>query len=162
VRAAEAPRGEVTLRPENVPTELKARRQWVVWRHEERDSKATKIPYRPANPEARASATDLMTWGTFREAQTACERGEADGIGFVFSSGDPYAGVDLDGCRDPKTGEIERWAAKTVDRLDGYAEVSPSGTGVHVIVRGKAPNRRRGPLEMYSSERFFTVTGEVL
>jgi putative DNA primase/helicase len=155
--AARAP-----ARAENVPAELRARPAWVVWRHEERDGKATKVPYRPTSPDVRASATDMLTWGTFAEALTACERGEADGVGFVFSSGDPYCGVDLDGCRDPKTGEIERWARKIVAALDAYSEISPSGTGIHVIVRGKAPNRRRGPVEVYSSERYFCVTGEVL
>ena len=80
----------------------------------------------------------------------------------MFSSGDPFAGVDLDKCRDPQTGELEGWAKKIVRGLDGYAEASPSGTGVHVIVRAKAPNRRRGRIEAYSSERFFTVTGVAL
>lgn len=150
------------LRPENIPAELKARPQWVVWRYEQRDGKATKVPYRATRTDVRADATDLMTWGTFGKALAAYERGNADGVGFVFSSGDPYAGVDLDGCHDPETGEIESWAEKMVAALGGYAEVSPSGKGVHVIVRGKAPNRRRGPVEMYSSERFFTLTGEVL
>jgi putative DNA primase/helicase len=80
----------------------------------------------------------------------------------VFSTGDPYAGADLDDCRNPETGELEEWAAKIVQDLDGYAEVSPSGKGVHIIVRGKAPNKKRGKVEAYSSERYFTMTGQVL
>jgi hypothetical protein len=51
-----------------------------------------------------------LTWGTFEEAVRRAEENGL-GIGFVFSSGDPFVGVDLDRCRDPETGEIvfEEW-----------------------------------------------------
>ncbi len=137
----------------NVPEELRGRPQWVV--HKE------KVPY-IAGGLGKASSTDLMTWRTFEEAVRALETGEYDGVGFVFSSGDPFVGIDLDKCRDPETGELEDWAAKIVKDLGGYAEASFSGTGVHIFVKGKTPNRRRGRIEVYSSERFFTVTGRVL
>jgi len=138
---------------ENIPEELRQRPQWVV--HKE------KVPY-IAGGVGRASSTDSLTWRTFEEAVQALRTGRYDGIGFVFSSGDPFAGVDLDKCRDPETGELEEWAEKIVVAFGGYAEASPSGTGVHIIVRGKAPNKKRGRIEAYSSERFFTVTGEKL
>lgn len=146
---------------ENIPEELRRRPQWLVWKLEERDSKPTKIPY-IAGGVGKASSTDSETWRSFDEAVVVLKTGRYDGIGFVFSTGDPYAGIDLDDCRNPETGELEEWAAKTVQDLDGYAEVSPSGTGVHIIVRGKAPNKKRGKVEAYSSERYFTITGQVL
>ena len=146
---------------ENIPEELRRRPQWLVWKLEERDSKPTKIPY-IAGGVGKASSTDSETWRSFDEAVVALKTGRYDGIGFVFSTGDPYAGIDLDDCRNPESGELEVWAAKTVQDLDGYAEVSPSGTGVHIIVRGKAPNKKRGKVEAYSSERYFTITGQVL
>jgi putative DNA primase/helicase len=146
---------------ENIPEELRQRPQWLVWKLEERDDKPTKVPY-IAGGVGRAKSTDSLTWRSFEETVQALETGRYDGIGFVFSSGDPYAGVDLDGCRNPETGELEEWAEKIVKAFGGYAEASPSGTGVHIIVRGKAPNKKRGRVEAYSSERFFTVTGEAL
>ncbi len=146
---------------DNLPAEIRGRIQFVVYKLEERDGKPTKIPY-IAGGVGKASSTDSETWRTFDEAVQALRTGRYDGIGFVFSSGDPFAGVDLDNCRNPETGELEDWAAEIVRNLDGYAEVSPSGTGVHIIVRGKAPNRRRGRVEAYSSERYFTMTGQVL
>lgn len=151
----------VALLEENIPHELRQRPQWVVWQLEQRNEKPTKVPY-IAGGVGRASCTDSLTWRAFGEAVQDVRTGHYDGIGFVFSSGDPYVGIDLDKCRNPQTGELETWARKIVRKMNGYAEVSPSGHGVHVIVRGKAPNRRRGPLEIYSSERFFTVTGRVL
>jgi putative DNA primase/helicase len=157
---------EVYTEPEavataNIPAAMKSYRHWVCWRLEERDDKLTKIPYDPLTAR-HASSTDSRTWRSFDEAVAALEVGEYDGIGFVFSSGDPYAGIDLDDCRNPETGELEEWAEKIVEDFGGYAEVSQSGTGVHIIVKGKAPNKRRDKVEAYSSERYFAMTGRVL
>jgi putative DNA primase/helicase len=146
---------------DNIPEELRQRPQWVVWKLEQRDGKETKVPYIPGGV-GKASTTDLTTWRTFEEAVQALHTGRYDGVGFVFCSGDPFAGVDLDRCRDPETGALEEWAEKIVKAFGGYAEASPSGKGVHIIVRGKAPNKKRGQVEAYSSERYFTMTGRVL
>jgi putative DNA primase/helicase len=151
---------------ENIPEQLTERPQWVCWRREIRNDKPTKVPYTPGT-ERRASSTDLLTWRIFEEALTAYERGEPpyDGIGFVFCSADPFVGIDLDDCRNRQTGEVEPWAQKIIsDASEGYVEASPSKTGVHIIVEGRVRDGgiRRGPVEMYSRDRFFTITGEVL
>jgi putative DNA primase/helicase len=161
---------------ENILAPLAERPQWVNWRLETRGDKPTKIPYTPGT-NRKASSTDLMTWGTLSEALVAYGTAEPpyDGIGFVFSSADPYVGIDLDDCRNPETGEISPWAEKIISRVqEGYVEVSPSGTGVHIIVQGTVRDggrsRRKvrergevvGEIEMYSRERFFTITGAVL
>ncbi len=144
---------------ERIPAEIKRRRQWVTWKVEQRGGKPTKVPYAPRTGR-RASSTDSLTWGAFEDALEALDR--FDGVGFVFSSGDPYTGVDLDGCVDQETGKVEAWAARIVDALDSYTELSPSGTGLHVIVRGKPPaGGKRGRVEVYDSGRYFTVTGSV-
>lgn len=145
----------------NIPEEMRQRPQWLVWKLEERDGKPTKVPY-IAGGVGRAKSTDMLTWRTFEEAVQALETGRYDGVGFVFSSGDPFSGIDLDKCRNPETGGLEGWATEIVEAFGGYAEASPSGTGVHIVVRGKAPNRKRGRVEAYSSERFFTMTGQVI
>ena len=86
------------------------------------------------------------------------------GIGFVFAESDPYTGIDIDDCRDPQTGNIGAWAQELIDKLDSYTEVSPSGTGVKIIVTASLPGsvRRRNKVEMYSDKRYFTITGEVV
>jgi putative DNA primase/helicase len=104
---------------ENIPEDLKRRPQWVCWRLEEREGKTTKVPYTPGT-ERRASSTDMMTWRTFEEALGAYEAQEPpyDGIGFVFSSGDPFVGIDIDSCRDPETGEVtDEQTQEMLDRL---------------------------------------------
>ncbi len=151
------------LRREGIPKELKDRHQWVCWRLEGRKGGSTKVPYVPGS-NRKASSSDPETWGPFEEAAAAYEAGRYAGVGFVFASDDPFCGADLDGCRDPETGEMEGWAKEIVTCIGGYAEVSPSGTGLHIFARGALPpdGNRRGPVEMYEEGRFFTVTGHAL
>jgi primase-polymerase (primpol)-like protein len=154
----------LAVRPEGIPDELKTYRAWVLWRLVwiEEKQKWTKHPH-SVHTGRKASSTDSRTWGSFENVLEAYEAGEYEGIGFVFSSGDPFAGVDLDKCRDPETGKVEPWAAELVETLDSYTELSPSGKGLHVIVKGKVPTPLKRPhVEMYSVERYFTVTGHVL
>jgi len=158
--------GQITLIPENIPEELTERPQWVCWRYEMRDDKLTKVPSNPHTGDY-ASSTDLLTWSAFEAAVDAfrASKGFYSGIGFVFSSADSYTGIDIDNCRDPLTGEIVEWAKEILNRVQGgYIEASPSGTGLHIIVRGtvRGGGMRKGPVEMYSRGRFFTVTGRVL
>ena len=142
---------------------MRALRQWVVWRLEGRDGKPTKIPYSPTTGE-RASSTTPETWVGYQEAVKAAREHGYDGIGFVFTAEDDLCGVDLDGCLDPETGEIESWAQEVIEELNSYTEVSPSGTGVHILIRGELPAGRncKGRFEAYDRGRYFTVTGKHL
>jgi putative DNA primase/helicase len=148
---------------ENIPARFTERRQWVVWKLEKRKGEFTKVPY-IAGGVGRASSTDLMTWRTFEEAVQALETRRYDGIGFMFSSGDEFVGIDLDKCRNPETGEIEEWAREIINSVSyKYVEASPSGTGVHIITRGKLRDgRKKGKIEIYGQEKFFTFTGVAL
>lgn len=102
-----------------IPAELKALSRWVNWRRIFHDGKSTKIPVSPTTG-SMASSTDATTWGTYQQALAFLKRGKADGIGFVL--GPPFSGIDLDGCRDPKTGVIEPWAHQIIQQLFASAE----------------------------------------
>jgi hypothetical protein len=138
-------------------------RQWVVWCSEERHGKPTKIPYSPATGQ-RASSTNPQSWASYQQAVRACKEHGYDGIGFVFTAEDELCGVDLDGCLDPKTGGLEDWARQIVEELDSYTEISPSGTGVHILIRATLPEgrNRKGRFEAYDRGRYFTVSGKHL
>jgi len=154
----------ITQRLEKIPPELKARLHWVVWRQEDREGKPTKIPYQPQNPKQKASSTKPDTWGAFEQAIGVVKVNGFAGIGYEFGADDPFTGIDLDKCRNPETGEIELWAREIIDRLRSYTEISPSGSGLHILVRGKLPpgGNRKGKVEMYDSGRYFTMTGDHL
>jgi putative DNA primase/helicase len=92
--------------------------------------------------------------------------GSYDGIGFVFAEDGGLAGVDLDHCL--RDGELEPKAAAIAEALSSYTERSVSGTGLHVIARASLKHGIRTssrsridiPVEIYSSGRYFTVTGK--
>lgn len=144
-----------------LPESMVELNQWICWRETVRDGKTTKVPIDPRRG-GFASTTDSTTWVSFEDAWNACERLTVDGLGFVFTDADDLVGIDLDDCRDPDTGKPDDWAINVVDQLASYTEISPSGSGYHVILRGELPpgRNRSGKIEMYDSGRFFTVTGD--
>jgi len=143
-----------------VPPSLLERAQWIVWRTERRDGKRTKVPLDPATQQ-RASVDEPTQWVDYETARQSLQLDAVDGLGFVFTDSDPFVGVDLDDCRNPVTGELSPLSHDITTTLDSYTEVSPSGLGVHVLVKGdlSGTRRRRGSLEVYDDARFFTVTG---
>ncbi len=149
---------------ENVPHEMKTFVHWVVWKAVPKgDGKLDKVPYDPKTGR-RASTTDSRTWATFDEALEALEPGSYDGLGFVFSSGDPFVGFDFDNVRDPETGEVSERVLAFIGRFeDKYVEVSRSGRGIHLITRGRLRGgAKKGAYEVYGQDRFFVMTGVML
>jgi len=147
---------------EHFPDEMIKLPQWVPYklRWSAKTGKFDKIPMNPKTG-YNAKSNNPDTWGRFDTAvKRALNRGMG-GIGFVFSRDDPYVGIDLDKCIND--GEIESWATDIIAEIDSYTELSPSGNGYHIIGRGKLPprGRRKDRIEMYDSNRFFTVTGLV-
>ena len=75
-------------------------------------------------------------------------------------------GGDLEHVID-EAGTLTPQAREIVGKLDSYTEVSPSGTGLHIFVLapGADITRHRKKdyfLEIYSTRRYFTVTGKVM
>ena len=150
-----------------VPSELAERDQWVIWRYITRNGKTTKVPYR-AKDNRKAATTRPTDWASLGDALAAAERFDAGGIGFVFTPDDPYCGIDLDHCVEG--GSVHPEAQDLIKSVGGYAELSPSGTGVHLIVRAELNGHRNrtdktpwgGNVEVYDQGRYFTFTGEAL
>lgn len=109
-------------------------KRWVFYTGKPLDSKIDKQPLNPRNGRP-ASNTKPATWGTRadaeKQAKTIRKAGWKPGVGVVL--GDGLCGVDFDGCL--KDGVLEPWAEAILDRLDTYAEISPSGNGVKAFFR---------------------------
>ncbi len=170
---------------DRIPGELQLLTQWVCWRLEARPgTKPTKVPYCPWPGGHKASVTNPASWGTFAQACAApmtCtepvpwdaslnngEGGPAlsvdetgfSGIGFVLTPADPYGFIDLDDTHGDQ--EAFQRQLKVFSEFNSYSELSPSGQGMHIIIRGNIPHgRRRAAIEVYSSERYMTMTGNV-
>ncbi len=136
----------------NIPLELRRLPQWVV-------SGPDKVPINPRTGR-HASPTDPKTRGTFEEAR---ECGYAN-IGFMLSPNDPFTIIDLDDKpSDPATEAQRERFSKILDSAASYSELSTSGSGVHIIVRGSVPKGcRRDHVEVYSQDRYMICTGNVI
>ena len=163
--------------------ELKSVRQWVCFQLVPQPTQAdpNRVAKVPKDPNPRndkvkpatgepyngfASSTDANTWGTYEEAEAAAKRFNLSGVGFVLTGG--YIGIDLD--HVIQDGKIQPFAAEIIKQMDSYAEISPSGTGIHIIAKtsdGTQYGRKVKDvvpgcdLEIYNTGRYFTMTGNV-
>jgi hypothetical protein len=156
-----------------VPSYLTDQNQWVCWEYQDvRDESGskdwTKVPIDVANG-GFASSTDAETWVTFDAAvdYDEAETDRTDGIGFCVGEDDDLIGIDIDDCRDAETGEIDEPIEDVIESVGSYTEVSPSGTGLRIFVRGEWPLESNqtdilpgdAELEVYEWGRYLTVTG---
>lgn len=151
--------------PRRPPEELTKRPQWVGWDYGKvrANGKRQKKPLNPRTGKP-AKTNDPTTWSSYEIAKAAAKLHGWAGVGYVLTEHDPFVGIDEDGCRDPKTGELAQWALEITEELDTYTEVSPSGTGIKLLARGRipGPGTNAGSIEMYDRRQFFTITGDVL
>jgi putative DNA primase/helicase len=118
-----------------------------------------------------ARTDDPTTWSNFLTVKGATK--DFDGVGFVLTKDDHFVGLDFDHCRcpafdgvDPEmSGGLEMVLPEITNhimKLNTYTEVSPSGKGIRLFLRGSLPvdGKRKGPIEVYQSGRYMTVTGQ--
>lgn len=157
----------------NIPAELQELRQWVLWRYIWKVDESTgraewaKLPMQASGQAAKSN--DPVTWATFKDALNAWDtaRSSFDGIGFMFTPESKVVGVDVDNCVEPdESGElrINKIGARVIELLDSYTELSPSGSGIHVLVKAElaeALKDSKTGVEVYNKGRYFTVTGSL-
>ena len=155
-----------------VPKELIGYDQWICWKLEQTSDdpkkKPTKVPYSPLSGKRSGSTEKFRnsSWGSFDAACNAYGSGQYGGVSFAITESDPFVVIDFDHC--VHNGVVHADALEWIHKLGGYAEISPSGTGVHILLRGKKPGDRctnkKGDyeIEMYEKARFITITGHVI
>lgn len=143
--------------------ELQGLNQWVVATLAVKpDGKLDKTPIDPRTG-YNAKADDPSTWSDFETANQAVESGRYKTLGFEFANG--IMGIDLD--HVVIDGQLTPEALDIIKIMDSYTELSPSGTGVHILFKGKLiegmSNRTKkgSPIdaEVYDTGRYFTLTG---
>lgn len=156
---------------ENIPAELAAYKSWICWREDAPRTEGAKPSKTPivAGTGKMAGVNRPSEWATQAVALAAYKKNKAlTGIGFVFSENDPFVGVDLDNCRSPETGVLENWALELVRLFNSYTEVSPSQSGVKIILRGSLAGKENHftfhghEAEVYGTGRYFAFTGRWL
>ena len=155
---------------ENIPMELKRIPRWVLWSHtevgNEGNKRWSKLPVQ-ANGQS-ASSTNPATWADFLTVQAAYQNNPTrfSGVGFVFSEDDNLVGIDLDDCYDADLQSFTNAAMQQLaTSVNGYMEVSPSGTGVKIFTRSDFKTAHVDHsigFEAYPHGRYFTVTGNII
>jgi len=121
-----------------LPGCLRRRLQWLPWSLRQNNGRLSKIPIDPAT-DRWAKWSDPNVLVSFRHATEYCRCFQLHGIGFFFLDSDPYVGIDLDSCRDDR-GRVREWARRIVDEFGSYCEISPSGTGLKIIIHATKPD----------------------
>lgn len=137
-----------------IPEELKQLNRWVC------ATDTDKIPWK-AWEYTPASASDPHTWSDYHMATEAVRDGYYAHTGFVFKESDGYVGIDIDiGFTDEF--QLTDEAYDIIHTCKSYCELSKSGRGFHIILKGSLPftgrNNRQG-VEIYKDKRFFILTG---
>ena len=151
--------------PDSIPEFLKAQ-PWAVWRAEPKDNQPGKFNKAPCSPVTgiKAGASKPELFGTFEQAVSALETGKYSGFGPILT-GNGIVGFDIDNYKATfdQMPQVKEWVAAARD-AGAYCELSPSGTGLRLYVRGQLPGggRKAGPIEVYADTRFLTATGKRL
>lgn len=154
------------FKEENIPLEMKGKKQWVCYRKKSVDAKTKKFMLNPSDL-AFAKANDPTTWSSFLTAMKVLRRKELriDGLAFVLTNG--YVFIDTDHSIDGD-GNVNELSKKLLSMLPTtYAEKSCSGHGIHIIAKGslgKEAKKRNDSLgiEIYDTKRFLCMTGDII
>ena len=144
---------------------LRAYAQFVLWKAVASKSRPGKFDKFPCD--ITGNVTDAHNPNVWLDPDTAISSaqllGDNYGVGFVFTSNDPFYCVDIDGAYD---GQWSPLATQLCTELSGAAvEISHSGTGLHIIgsYTGAEPEHKCKNIalgiELYTSERFIALTG---
>ena len=124
------------------------------------------MPYRIDG--VRASITNPNDWTDFDTACRAFDPARYNGLGFVLTKEDNIVCIDLDHCIG-EDGQICDEAMDIVRIMNSWTEVSQSGKGLHIFVRGtkptdksKATPRTFKAIEVYDNGRYIAMTGNHL
>lgn len=143
-----------------IPEVMKQEALWCIW-------KKGKIPCNPQNPSCNAKSNDKNTFSDFETARKTFENGEYEGLGIGIFNG--FSAIDIDHCIE--NGKLSDLAKDIIDKMGSYTEISPSGTGIHIIFTVKDfeynkdlyyVNNQKSGLEVYVSgatSKFVTITG---
>jgi len=173
---------------EGIPSKFTSKDRWLNWLYAEGEQKRA-VAYwerkslKPVKgyKEKTASfeqARRFVDWEPYHVSRVSHD-GWGNSVGLFFHlpeepSRDGIVFVDLDNVRNPDTGALHPFAIELLDRSDTYAQVSTSGTGIHVFFEGRLPAGHTAvqseleetdafpgaEIEIYHKDRLVAMTGD--
>ena len=154
----------------NIPDDFKSLPNWILWRYENINGAETKVPYNP-HTGRHANINEPLTWGSFDKCLSVLPESGMTGLGFVITPSCYLTCIDVDNPYklnkdgSPKYDNPEQLLARQIavsKAFNTYQEISPSGKGLHIWLRGSVPSGRdRYSIGLYPSGRYMTMTGQV-
>ena len=127
------------------PNSMVEREQWMCWFYADKDEREDKIPACWHKPGDKSDYTDRENWTNFNDVLWHLDdKQRYRGITYVLDKDDPFVVFDGDDVRDPETGEVHPDFKELTVRAESYTDISTSGEGAHVIVRGELPEQYQG------------------
>jgi len=140
-----------------VPPELASQKRWICWS----DNDGKKLPVAPWVRGGPISINESQNWTDLETAKKYLNTKGISGLGFVLGNG--IVGIDFDDCYID--GELKSEIQEILNTYPCYAEVSPSGEGLHILGYALGnftlKDLDKG-IEIYSSKRYFTFTGDTI
>ena len=107
--------------------ELKDKNLWFLWSAKPgKNGKVTKVPFAANGGATGTDDAHKGTWVSFDDAESARNQFRASGLGLKIPKGFFLLDIDHKDISDP-------FAQLMLSRFSSYAEVSPSGKGIHII-----------------------------
>lgn len=172
----------LTVEANIFPKDLVDVAQWVTWKETDDGRKTPRAPYEhPDWPGKYVSAQNPDVWRNFETVIDWWDKVPGFEPGFNIRdreehSDETFVLIDYDHAREPETGEIHPTVCDHIHRAESYADVSTSGTGVHIFCQGALPEGVKAieaslpetdafpdaEIEVYDSARFSAMTGDHL
>lgn len=153
--------------------------RWLTWKETD-GRKIPRAPYaHPEHPDRYVDAQDPDVWTDFATAQEWAAKLAGFELAYVIRNRDTFPDEDLvlidyDEVRIPERGEIHPIVREHIEAAGSYADVSTSGTGVHILCRGGLPDGVKtmsddlpaadgfpdAEIEVYDSAQFIAMTGQ--
>ncbi len=162
---------ELSINPGQYPGDMTRYDQWLLWKPEPDGRKVPRAPFETGD-DRFVSAMDPANQTSFEIALESLEsRSDANyGLAFTLTETDPFVLIDYDDARDPETGEISPMVRQHIEDAESYADISTSGTGVHLLIKGELAEDVQAviadlpdhnlSIEVYDQDRFVVMTGD--
>lgn len=156
--------------------------RWLTWKSTDDGRKIPRAPYvHRDQPDRYVSAQDAAVWTDFETAREWAVKLPGHRLALTIRDREAYPDEDLvlldyDDARDPDSGALHPTVRDHLASAASYADVSPSGTGVHVLCRGALPDGTKtiaddlpadeafpaATIEVYDSARYVAMSGRHL
>lgn len=159
-----------------VPECMRDSKRWIRW-YEDTDQsnsygKHGKKPYcKWQDPENWETLDEVFAKNNVRVSEA---NGRNNGVGFVLGEELHLVVIDIDNV-DITSKNFDPFVKQVIEELDSYTEASVSHRGIHIVIRGKIPEKLSNKssftcrnetgsheFEIYSKDRWIAITGHKL